>query len=676
MPEGESYPNCFGPYLRYAISTEFRDFAFFDEDSRLFFLVEFKQADSATSDPATDFEREMNAAGLKVQFGPADDETRYATLRTEKPAVLQSRAFDSWNKYVSRVELSLPLKPSLLAPLTKKKLTERWNQGKKSPAPLLIGMMDDGCPFAAAQFLRIAANGSSSTRVRGIWDQNQGKQPVPVINGTNTRYFGQALQDFQYGIEFRRDSPTVGQIGLDEWMSLHLTPAGSIDENGCYADARFTRLACQQSHGAHVMDVLAGSIPISSRIGPSYPGGDRRDPPNWAPGNSTTDPACDADVVFVQFSDDCIRDATGVWLKAYVLDGIRYILSFADPNVTKNVIVNLSYGPTTGPHDGTAELESALTALVAEYNRSPGKPKLDIFLAAGNSYLTEEHVVFRGHHNQPDRVEWTWRLPPDNPVLCFAEVWMKSADAGGVIVTLTSPSGAIYISTTATNAQAPAGVDAPLAWGSDDTMWRLQVKPTIAAPGVMAEHGDWTIRVASVRRHAEVHAFVARTDPNMNVHTGAKRSYFVDPEWERTRSAEAGCTRVNGEFDKTGSLVRRLGTLNGIATAEDPRVHVAGGYVLADGRKSPYSSAGPARSGPLTLRTGPDYVLPCDESYALGGIRAGGTRNGSVFRLIGTSIAAPQLARQFAKPTFPQPKNFPTAPPEPEKRGGGDLEPP
>ena len=40
------------------------------------------------------------------------------------------------------------------------------------------------------------------------------------------------------------------------------------------------------------------------------------------------------------------------------------------PNITKNVIINLSYGPTTGPHDGTAELETALTELVAEYDGS------------------------------------------------------------------------------------------------------------------------------------------------------------------------------------------------------------------------------------------------------------------------------------------------------------------
>jgi hypothetical protein len=160
------------------------------------------------------------------------------------------------------------------------------------------------------------------------------------------------------------------------------------------------------------------------------------------------------------------------------------------------------------------------------------------------------------------------------------------------------------------------------------------------------------------------------------VRNGAKHSYFVDPNWEQTRSAFADCTRVNGEFDKSGSLVHRHGTLNGIATAKKRRVHVAGGYVLADGRKSTYSSAGPARHGP---RVGPDYLLPCDESCALEGIRAGGTRSGAVFRLVGTSVAAPELGRQIVKLVsglpFPTPTHVPTGT-DIEKRGGGNIEPP
>ena len=80
--------------------------------------------------------------------------------------------------------------------------------------------------------------------------------------------------------------------------------------------------------------------------------------------------------------------------------------------------------------------------------------------------------------------------------------------------------------------------------------------------------------------------------------TGAKRSYFVDRDWERDHGAAAGCSYADGEFPKHGSLIHRQGTLNGIATAKVGRIHVAGGYTMSTGRKSPYSSAGPARGGP------------------------------------------------------------------------------
>jgi len=670
-------PKCFGPYLRYALSANFRNFEFFDEKKRhkLFFLVEFKQADFVIA-----FRRKMRRAGFHVAFGPALDGTRYATLRSERAAVLNAIGLSIWDEYVSRVELSLPVRPSPAVAFSKRRMISRMWPGKRSAGPLLIGMLDDGCPFAAAQFLRHTANGGLTTRIRAIWDQNQGRQPVQVKDGAgNQCLFGEPLQGFNYGLEFQRTSEAPGtparQVGLDEWIQLHLTPSGSVDEDGCYADAGFTSLKGRSSHGAHVMDVLAGRIPTSSRIGPAS---DRRDPPSW---HSAKDSASSVDVVFVQFPETCIKDATGVWLKAYVLDGIRYILSHAEPNRTERVIVNLSYGPTTGPHDGTSELEAALTALVAEFNGANGKPQLEIVLAAGNAYLIDGHVAFTRDNTQPGHIKWTWRLPPDNSVLCFAEVWMKTADAGGVVVTLTSPSGIVYApspppSSGPSGPIPPAGVDIPIVWGSD-TMWRLQVEPTVVAPKIdPAEHGDWTITVTGIRAAAELHAFVARTDPNMGVAPGAKLSCFVDPSWERTRSAEASYIRDHGEFDRSGSLIRRDGTLNGIATAEDAGIHVAGGYILSNGRKSIYSSAGPARSGPLALRRGPDFVLPCDDSYALSGVRGGGNRSGSVFRLTGTSAAAPQFAREIADATPPQPTNIPGTPAEIGKRGGGNLDAP
>jgi hypothetical protein len=683
MPDRKSYPKCFGPYLRYAISTHFEHFVFFDErqNFKLFLLAEFNYSgqqeefvdrlNAALSDPHSD------SSAPTVDLGPANDDIPFATLRAPTKAVTPaepgSPIFVLWEQYVSRVELSLPLKLSVAPRFGKKrKLDLRSRDGGSKP--LLIGMMDDGCPFAAAQFLRIAANSPISTRVRGIWDQNRLRQPVDV----DMRSFGQELPDFAFGLEYLRNPLSASQIGLDEWISMHSSAAGTIDEDGCYADADFTRLASQQSHGAHVMDVLVGRTPMSSQISP---GADRRFPPSWAPGDPTTDRASDADVVFVQFSNDCIRDATGVWLKAYVLEGIRYIMSFAEPGVTKNVIINVSYGPTTGPHDGTAELETALDAIVAYYDGSAGKPKLDIFLPAGNSYLSEEHVVFTGDAGHSE-VEWTWCLPPDNTVLSFAEIWTDDNSAGDISVTLTSPSGQIVLTSAsgvvATTLPTPGGTTpqliGPIVW-SGNRMWLLEVGPTVAAPGVVAnEHGDWTIRVSGIGAGVQVDAYVARTDPNLGVTTGAKRSFFADPNWEQNRAAAAGCTFVDGEFDNAGSLVSRFGTLNGIATANQSAVHVAGGYVLLDGLKSLYSSAGPTRRYPAMARVGPDYVLPCDESYALTGTLAGGSRSGSVFRLIGTSNAAPELARLYARSTIALNILFPSN--DLRKQGSGDLVPP
>jgi hypothetical protein len=687
MREGDEYPKCFDPYLRYAISTNFRDFEFFDSSSMLFFLVEFNKTEGA----ADHFEREMNDPDRSyhpermAEVGPAHDKALYATVRG-KLGMLDPKAFSIWNKHVSRVELSLPVKPSSRVAPFRKQPVCRWEEGKDPSPSLLIGVLDDGCPFAAAHFLQSSTNGSLSTRVRGIWDQNQGRQPAEIIPG---RPFGQTLADFGYGLEYRRDfAPSLGvpQMGLDEWIGLHLTPAGSVDEDGCYARAGFTSLTRQDSHGAHVMDVFAGRFPTSSRIGPSHQGQDRRDPPTWKAG---ADAASAAEMVFVQFSDNCIRDATGVWLKAYVVDGIRYIMSFADPHNTKNVIINLSYGPTTGPHDGTAELEAALSALVAEFNGTTGKPKLEIVLAAGNACLSEGHVVFTNDNEQTAEVEWIWRLPPDNTVLCFAEIWMDDACADDVSVTLTSPSGNVSLTSSGSVAHTPGSLPipggstaqllGPIVWGND-RMWLLEVGPSIAAPGIVAnEHGDWKIKVGGIWENAQVHAYVARSDPNMGVRTGAKRSCFVDPKWEQARSAAANCTLEDGEFDTTGSLVCRDGTLNGIATAKRHRVHVAGGYVLTDGRKTPYSSEGPARRGP---RAGPDFAMLCDESWSLTGVRAGGNRSGAVFRLTGTSAAAPQLARQVADVAgglpFPPPVDVPsnTDIVEIHKRGGGNIEPP
>ena len=172
-PPEPGFPKSFDPYLRYGIATEFKTFEFFEEGKfKLFFLVEFKRRGLATS-----FERRMKEAGFEVEFGPYEDDSRYFTLRTGTSAVTEPRAYPIWNDLVSRVKLSLPLKLSA-GPLKPEPLRDRWNEGKDraQPGSTLIGVLDDGCPFAAAHFLR----SPTSTRVRGIWDQNDTRNPIPV----------------------------------------------------------------------------------------------------------------------------------------------------------------------------------------------------------------------------------------------------------------------------------------------------------------------------------------------------------------------------------------------------------------------------------------------------------------------------------------------------------------
>ena len=65
---------------------------------------------------------------------------------------------------------------------------------------VLIGVLDDGCPFAAAQFL---AAGGDETRVWAIWDQNPDKRPVECKDASgNDCLFGHKPKDFKYGLEF------------------------------------------------------------------------------------------------------------------------------------------------------------------------------------------------------------------------------------------------------------------------------------------------------------------------------------------------------------------------------------------------------------------------------------------------------------------------------------------
>jgi len=170
-------------------------------------------------------------------------------------------------------------------------------------------------------------------------------------------------------------------------------------------------------------------------------------------------------------------------------------------------------------------------------------------------------------------------------------------------------------------------------------------------------HGAWTIAFASNQAsvHGDIHIYVARATHNMGARRGAKASYLTDAKLEDNRFVAPA-----KRFDEApGSKIRREGTLSGIATGACSLV--ATGYCDRDKRAAPYSSAGPTRG---TQRTDPDSACVTDRSAIVAGLRATGVRSGTTIRLIGTSMAAPQLARQTAEkkkyllPGFDPPKRI------------------
>ena len=190
----------------------------------------------------------------------------------------------------------------------------------------------------------------------------------------------------------------------------------------------------------------------------------------------------------------------------------------------------------------------------------------------------------------------------------------------------------------------------------------LFVNPTEHSdPQQRASHGAWTIAVgpgqASV--NGNVHIYVARATHNMGARRGAKASYLTDAGLEASRFVAA-----DKRFDEAaGSTIRREGTLSGIATGASSLV--ASGYRYADQLATPYSSSGPTRG----TRTKPNNACVTDRSAIVAGVRATAVLSGTTVRLVGTSMAAPQLALQTVKNTK-KTQPGPNPDPDPPKRIG------
>ncbi len=476
-------------------------------------------------------------------------------------------------------------------------------EGLKSDSKILAAVLDDGCAFANSRFL---SNGGPRT----LWLWNQDPEaigfPLDVVSGPSPAC------DFNYG----------GQWSQQDLKTL-ITQKKS--QELVYSAAGLAGLRRAAAHGAHVTDLLCG--------------------------------AEDWQFVFVQFPLAAIDDPSGLWLKRYALDGLMYIMECIGAQ-TKTIVVNLSWGPQTGPHDGTSILEVAIDDLVAD-QKALGND-LFVSLAAGNSYSSRAHaqVDYLGGGSL------SWMVPPDGRTPAFLEIWWPNGIAPADARLRVAPPGSTAVDILPGQPWAQTNWYARLRKVGNSTKALLVVHPTEDRdPTFRGQHGKWTVEFKPGRANVkgDIHVYLARADHNMGARRRAKASYLTDAALAVSRFVPP-----DKRFDEAaGSVIRREGTLNGIATGA--KSIVAAGYRFSDASVAPYSSSGPTR-GP---RTGPDNACVTDRSAAVAGVRATGVRSGTTVRLMGTSMAAPQLARELANTS----KAIAPGPNLPHRIGAGRLKP-
>lgn len=476
------------------------------------------------------------------------------------------------------------------------------------PRTAIVAVIDDGIAFAHERFRKLDSNGKLATRFKYFWNQD------------DTTAAG-LPPGFGYGRE-------LAAIDIDTSSSTH-TWSGIVDEEMVYRELGQKLAARRLKHGTHVMDIACGLDVSEVRANSPY-------------------------LIGVQLPGWVTRDSSGGLLTPAALDALHFILNRADQiasdenTATLQVVANLSYGIIAGPHDGSSLLERAIDQLIA----SRATPLRMVF-PVGNYHLLRCHASFDLAAGASRKLRW--RIQPDDKAESRLDVWLPELTPSQyrpkLLARLTSPTGEVspWVQ--------PGGVFPPPSLGKslyqisyvDTGVGRPQISffvaPTAEAnpsPRV-APCGTWLVELKNTGTSVAVETWIQRGDTPFGYPLAGRQSRFDDTNY--VRFTPSGHDEEN---DVGSSSVRRAGTVNALATGQ--QTIAVGGYRRSDRKPSKYSGAGPVATPPIMLpRTGPDVSAVADDSVALHGIIAAGTRSGSVAAMDGTSVAAPQVTRLISE---------------------------
>ncbi|WP_299547640.1 hypothetical protein [uncultured Tateyamaria sp.] len=504
---------------------------------------------------------------------------------------------------------------------------------------VIVAIIDDCIPFAHRHFADAAGQG---TRIDYCWSQS-------ATHAGRSMLFGREYDN-------------------TEIDALYLEYAG--DEGAIYHAAGLAgrgdptvRNPLDQafSHGAHVLDSLAGQTP--------------------GKGEAKQDRV---HIIAVDLPAMVSAETSGFGKDMFMLSAMHYIFDRAEriaaahakPGARVPLIVNLSYGHSSGPHDGNGLIEAAFDEMIAA--RRAHHPTA-VVLPSGNMFMQSIHAVMTEQHfvDADGLVQLDWFLPPDDRTSSFLEIWFPDGVTPDDLTVELVPPGHGQLD--AKDYGFPTGgtvAHAPITKGGQavgqlstqryrDGRWRHVV--ALAPTDVLQDQtpvpaGRWTLRVTKntpdpLPGHTQgpdgqplaggLQFWIQRDEDFGGARSGARQSYFIDPD----NATYADDGRL-AETDSQGAMVRRFGTMSGMATGG--HVLRVGGYDETTLRAARYSCAGALRtkgsdSGDM-MAAGAQVQLSAasERSFIQPGIVGAGTRSGTYIAQSGTSSAAPQVARALA----------------------------
>jgi hypothetical protein len=442
---------------------------------------------------------------------------------------------------------------------------------------------------------------------------------------------------------------------------------GVVDEDAVYQRLGLWDLDRVAHHGTHVLSLAAG--PYSYAANELCPD----ESPSWGKqlrADKSHPEGCD--LVAVQLAWANVLDTSGRSGDAHILDALMYVWSRCADGA--RVTVNLSWGNNAGAHDGTSILEKAMLdwcGLRTEPSR--------IVVSAGNSYQA------RGHANKKlgkdETLNLSWRVLPEGHTPSFLELWFDR-ELADLEVGVSGPGGAVLNQsaagvTTWTNASGRVAATLVLLnrpnLSQSGSMALIALEPTAGDDAsVLAPGGTWTVTVTNkADTPLQICAYIERNDVAMGLFTGAKQSYFEDEAYNFGDAIDDPAVQgaIFAQVRQNDSPVRRTGNLNRLSTGSDD-VHVLSvGGSLRERRTPAVAIASPYsprwEDGDDTRVSGrkkaPGKMQHSDDSVALWGLRAAGSRSGAVVRLVGTSSAVPLAVRATVShedvPSRPKPSS-------------------